>query len=254
MTQSQPKFLLRCLAIGALAGLLSGLFGVGGGFIMVPLFVIWLQLEQKTAHATSLLAIIFVALAGLVGYVDSDNVNWMYALIIFSGGVLGMFVGVRVFEDISARTLGNLFAITLLLVSARLLWSGTPHQIFTGVLADALLMLIGFSAGVLSGLLGIGGGVVIVPALILCSGLTAEQARGTSLVVIIGTAIIGTILHNRSNHINRKVALYTGLAGVPFAICASYIGATYANRIVLSLFALVLMAISLQLLFANRGQ
>lgn len=241
------------ILIGLSAGLLAGVFGVGGGFIMVPLFVTWLLLDQKTAHATSLVAIVFIAIAALGGYIHTGSVRFDYALFIFIGGLFGTFIGVKVFQKIAPSLLRNIFAVTLVLVALRLLWSDTPHQLFSGTLATLVLILTGIVAGVLSGLLGVGGGIVIVPALILCSGIQPEVARGTSLVVIIGTAMLGSFLHHKSGQINYQVAITAGLAGMPAAFGASFIGAAASNRVILTLFSGLLIAIAVQLALFKRG-
>ena len=254
MTSSLWKTIFRCVAVGSLAGGLAGIFGVGCGFIMGPLFVMWLAMEQKNANATSLLAMVFIASAGLVGYIDSQNVRWDYAGLVLLGGVLGTLLGVRIFNNISPSILRNIFVVALLVVALRLFWSISPHQIFSGALALVILTLIGIVSGTLSGLLGIGGGIIIVPALILCSGLDPEVARGTSLVVIIGTAILGSAMHSKSGHVNHEIALYTGISGIPAAIACSYLAISVSNRIILSLFALLLVAVAGQLVRTTRGQ
>ena len=254
MVALEKNIFLRSIAIGLIAGVLSGIFGVGGGFIMVPLFVLWLYLEQKNAHATSLVAIIFVAIAAAVGYVSSHNVNWNFAGLIFIGGIIGTFIGVRIFNSISQTLLRNVFSLVLIAVAIRLLWSSTPHQLFTGKLADLVLVVIGILSGTLSGLLGIGGGIIIVPALIMCSGVQPEVARGTSLIVIIGTALLGSVLHNRSGHINWKVGVLTGLAGVPAAIVGSHFGTLASNHVIMPLFSMLLLLVVGQLFVSNRGQ
>jgi hypothetical protein len=254
MVALEKQFFLRTIAIGLIAGILSGLFGVGGGFVMVPLFVLWLHIEQKNAHATSLVAIIFVAVAATVGYISSHNVNWNFAGLIFFGGIIGTFIGVRIFNNISQTLLRNIFSFVLIAVAVRLLWSSTPHQLFTGLFADLVLVVIGILSGTLSGLLGIGGGIIIVPALIMCSGVQPEVARGTSLIVIIGTAVLGSFLHNRSGHINWKVGVVTGLAGIPAAIIGTHFGTLTSNRVIMPLFSMLLLLVVGQLFVSNRGQ
>lgn len=254
MIDRHPQLVIRSVIIGILAGTLSGLFGVGGGFIMVPLFVMWLSLEQKTAHATSLFAVIFIAVAGLAGYISSNNVRWDFAGLVLASGLFGTFLGVRIFNRVSPSVLRNIFAAALILVAIRLFSSVTPHQIFTGFFALLVLVVIGLVSGTLSGLLGIGGGVVIVPALILCSGVQPEVARGTSLVVIIGTAFLGSFMHNRQGRVDHKVAIYAGIAGIPAAVASSYLAVTVSNRVILSLFSLLLIAVAAQLVWSTRGQ
>ena len=78
---------LRAAAIGVAAGILSGLFGVGGGIIMVPLLVAWFALDQRRASATSLLAIVPIATASAAGYARNGNVDLSAGLLLLVGGV-----------------------------------------------------------------------------------------------------------------------------------------------------------------------
>jgi uncharacterized membrane protein YfcA len=77
------------------------------------------------------------------------------------------------------------FAALLYLSAMRLIWSSTPHQLLEGTAAIVFLIVVGFFAGVMSGLFGVGGGIVMVPALIIASGMDSLTARGTSLAVIV---------------------------------------------------------------------
>ena len=253
MLDTEKPLVWKSTAIGLIAGLLAGLFGIGGGFVMVPLFVLWLGMQQKRAHATSLLSVAFIAVAALVGYVNLGHIDWPAAVLVAGGAVGGIFLGVRLLAKVSERTLGLIFAAVLLLAAVRLLVSATPTQVFDGFLAQALLVTIGFVSGILAGLLGVGGGIVIIPALIICSGIAPEVARGTSLVVIVITAAVGASLHHRLGNIDHKIAVYSGLAGIPSAVLGAFIAAHIDSGILLPLFCLLLFALAGQLVLAKRG-
>jgi uncharacterized membrane protein YfcA len=112
---------LRLAAIGTLAGLFSGLFGVGGGTVIVPLLVLWLGYEEHAATATSLAAIVFIAgfaaaTQGLYGNVDVHD-----ALLIGLPAVGGVLVGTWVAQRLAARAIALLFAGVLVLSAAELI-------------------------------------------------------------------------------------------------------------------------------------
>lgn len=237
----------RAIAIGAVAGLLSGLFGVGGGFIMVPLFVLWLGVEQRRAHATSLAAIIPIAATAATGYALHREVDWGAGVLVLAGSIVGANYGVRLLGRLPLRRIQVGFAALLVLTAVRLMWSVQPHQVVDGALAHVLLVAIGFFAGVMAGLFGIGGGIVIVPALILSAGLEAGVARGTSLAVIIGTSIAGTTAHRRRGNVDDRLALVTGLAGAPAAALSTYVVRFVPGRVVLSAFALLLIFLAVRM-------
>jgi uncharacterized membrane protein YfcA len=104
---------LRLMAIGTLAGLFSGLFGVGGGSVIVPLLVLWLGYDERSATATSLAAIVFIAgfaaaTQGLYG-----NVNVLDALLIGAPAVVGVLLGARLQQRLQTRSIALLFAAVL---------------------------------------------------------------------------------------------------------------------------------------------
>lgn len=104
------------------AGLLSGLLGVGGGFIMVPLLVLWTRLGQHAAHGTSLAAIIPIALASLAIYYfggSTPQVDLGLALLLIAGSVVGAYVGARTAPRLPERTLRLVMAVILLAVGVK---------------------------------------------------------------------------------------------------------------------------------------
>lgn len=254
MTTTSRLPMVQIVIIGTLAGLFAGLFGVGGGFIMVPLFVLWLGMNQKHAHATSLLSVSLISISALAGYLHLNLVDLNSAALITLGAIGGIFTGVRLLERLSERSISIIFASVLAVASIRLLISQAPQQLIHGTAGDILLLVVGFSAGALSGLLGIGGGIVIVPALIICSGIAPEVARGTSLVVIVITALIGATLHHRLGNLDHKIAVYSGVAGVPAAALGTYLSSRISSGVLVPMFCLLLIAMAVQLVVRARGQ
>jgi uncharacterized membrane protein YfcA len=108
------------MAIGTLAGLFSGLFGIGGGSVIVPLLVLWLAYEERVATGTSLAAIIFVAsfaaaLQGLYG-----NVKLLDALLVGVPALAGVLIGTRLQQRVPSRTIALMFAALLVLTAVEL--------------------------------------------------------------------------------------------------------------------------------------
>lgn len=236
----------RTLLIGFLAGVLAGLFGVGGGFLMVPLYLAWLHIDQKKAHATSLGAIVPIAIAGAVGYTATGDVNWTSALYLLAGSFFGAIYGAKLLQTISLPRLQLVFSGLLTVSAIRLLWSAQPTQIVDGLAGHLLLIAVGFFAGTMSGLLGIGGGIIMVPAMIIAAGLDAVTARGTSLAVIVGSGISGTYAHYKRGNILFPIAILSGLAGVPAVYLGIYLSQNLPERISVAIFAAVLLTIAYQ--------
>jgi uncharacterized membrane protein YfcA len=236
----------QAIIVGLLAGVLAGMFGVGGGFLMVPLYVLWIGLDQRKSHATSLAAVVPIAIAGAIGYATNGNVAWDAAIALLLGSVFGALYGVKLLGQVSLKFLQIGFATLLYLSAMRLIWSSNPHQLLEGWPSIILLVAVGFFAGVMSGLFGVGGGIVMVPALIIAAGLDSIAARGTSLAVIIGSALSGTWANLRKGNIEIPYAVLSGLAGVPFTFFGVWLSHQIPQRITVILFSFILFAIATQ--------
>lgn len=244
------------MAIGASAGALSGLFGVGGGILIVPGLVILLGSPQRRAHATSLAAILPIAAAGAVGYVINGSVDWVAAGALTVGGTIGALVGTRALRRIPERGLRVIFALFMLAAAAAL-----PFEVTTGVEAAAidlptagLLALVGVVAGTMAGLLGVGGGIVMVPGLALLASASQAVAKGTSLVVIIPMALVGTARNLRAEDVDVPVAVAIGSAGVASSFGASFLSVRMDPLLSAALFGVLLVAVAARLLLAARGR
>jgi hypothetical protein len=110
----------KLIAIGLGGGLLSGLLGVGGGIVMVPLLVLWAGFAQRDAHATSLGAIIPISIAGIATYGVAGEVRYGTALALAAGSVLGAPIGARLLSRMDERLLKIVFGVFLVCVSVLL--------------------------------------------------------------------------------------------------------------------------------------
>ncbi len=105
------------MVIGTLAGLFSGLFGVGGGSVIVPLLILWLGYEERAATATSLAAIVFIAAFAATTQGFYGNVNLLDAVLIGGPAIVGVLLGTWLQQRVNARAIALMFA-ALLLASA----------------------------------------------------------------------------------------------------------------------------------------
>jgi uncharacterized membrane protein YfcA len=115
--------IVLALALGFAAGVLSGMFGVGGGILFVPTFALVLGLTQLSAQATSLAAMIPVVLVGAWRQHRYGNVRWRQALVVGLASLAGVAGGIAVAASLSDEALRNLFAALLLVIAAQLAWS-----------------------------------------------------------------------------------------------------------------------------------
>jgi uncharacterized protein len=112
----------KAAAIGATAGLIAGLFGVGGGIIVVPGLVLWLGIAQREASGTSIATIIASSAAALVAFGVSGDVDWTAAMTIFAGAAVGAVIGARVASRAPEHILSGVFAVVLLVAGLRMLF------------------------------------------------------------------------------------------------------------------------------------
>ena len=110
----------KLAAIGVCGGLLSGLLGVGGGVVMVPLLVLWASYGQRDAHAISLGAIIPISIAGIATYGIAGEVRWWDALALAAGSIVGAQIGAGILTRIDERLLKVIFGTFLIGVAALL--------------------------------------------------------------------------------------------------------------------------------------
>jgi hypothetical protein len=255
-SRSQAGFAAALIA-GLVAGLAGGLFGVGGGIVLIPILTGVFRLGQHRAHGTSLAAIGATAIASLFVYGAHANVAWGTAALVGVASMLTARYGARWAARTSTRDLRRAFAVFLLLVALRLLWkapagAGSPFHGMAPAIAFDLVL--GAAIGVLAGFMGVGGGVLAVPAFALVLGMSQQAAQGTSLAVILLTAPAGAWEHHR--HGNVALSLVPGLA-VGAAVggpAAAYFAQRMPHEVLARGFAAFLLATAMHLWLHSGGK
>jgi uncharacterized membrane protein YfcA len=121
MIDQRRSVTVKLAAVGTVAGLFSGLFGVGGGSVMVPLLILWLAYDQRTATGTSLAAIVLIAGVGTITGAIYGNLHAGDAALVGLPAVAGVLVGTSAQQRIATPTLSIVFAVLLAVVGVRLL-------------------------------------------------------------------------------------------------------------------------------------
>lgn len=198
--------------IGLAAGMLSGLFGVGGGSIMTPAIAVLLGVPPLLAVASPLPVIMPTAAVGANNYRRAGRVDWRAAGWAVPPGLFGAVAGAFAADRIDAVGAGHALLLTTAAIVA---WES--FRIIKGrdtTDADDTSMgrpgwqfaAAGLAAGLISGLLGVGGGIVMVPVFTSLLGMPLKKALGTSLCVMIPMVIPGTIVHGLLGNIDWPVA------------------------------------------------
>jgi uncharacterized membrane protein YfcA len=237
--------------IGLTAGLLSGGFGIGGGIVMVPLLVA-VGFDRHRATATSLAAIVPIAIAGAITFSISGEINLGLGIFIGAGGVVGSILGASLMNRMSARSLTVVFGVILLAAAVRMIAGGDPlpgSADFGQPAQIAIALGIGLISGFFAGVAGIGGGVVIVPATVLLLGFGQHEAQGTSLVAIVLTAIAGTLVNLRNKRVRLEDGLAAGLAGVVGSIVGARIALEVEGRTLSLVFGILVMILAVRTLY-----
>jgi uncharacterized membrane protein YfcA len=252
-----PRFFLSCIGVGLLAGLLSGLFGVGGGTVIVPLLVLLLKFDQRLAAGTSLAAIVPTAAVGVISYAIHGSVAWIPALILALGAVVGAQIGTWLLPKISQTVLRWSFVgfLVIVIVSLFLVIPSREAELPLSFPTIPGLLVLGVITGTLAGLLGVGGGIIVVPALMIVFGTSDLIAKGTSLLMMIPTAISGTIGNVRRRNVDLLAAVLVGVAACTTTALGAWIATLVDPLVGNILFAVFLIFIAVQMAVrAVRGR
>ncbi len=222
----------------------AALFGVGGGIVVVPLLVMLLGFPPKAAVSTSLVAIAITAGFGAIVYAVLGRVHWDDAALIGLPAVLGGLIGTGVQSRISSRVLSILSCAV-----HRRDRSASPGRVTIEVVQTIAL---GVSAGVLSGLFGVGGGLLFVPALVLVGDLSQLDAAATSLAAMLPVVVVGTAVQARRGLVQWRVTMVVGLVSAGGVIAGATLAESLPEVTLRRLFAVLLLVIAARLAWSVR--
>lgn len=241
----------KLVVVGLTAGVVGGGLGVGGGIVLVPLLIA-IGVDRHRAHATSLAAIIFIALAGATTFAAAGELQLGLGVIIGIGGIVGSVVGASLMHRMSARHLSIVFGVVLLAAAIRMISGASPLP-GSGEYGDLTRIIIavgiGLIAGLFAGVAGVGGGVVIVPAGVFFLGLEQHQAQGTSLTAIVLTAVAGTVVNYRNKRVRPFDGLAVGVGGAIGAVAGSWIALGIEGRTLSLVFGFLVLFVALRTLY-----
>ena len=252
--------LLLGYALAALIGLSLGLMGGGGSILTVPIFVYVLGFDPKLAIAMSLPVVGATSLVGAIGHWRTGNVNLKTAALFGLIAMVGAFIGARLAVFLSGAVQLALLAVVMLIAAVSMLRSARSPAARAGgtssderTMAIGLLIPVALGVGLLTGLVGIGGGFLVVPALVVLAHVSMKQAVGTSLLVIAMNSVSG-------------FAGYLGAVRVPWGFMAGFTAVSVAGilvgtylvrfvsqRALKQAFAVFLLFMGAFILYKNRG-
>jgi hypothetical protein len=230
--------------IGLVAGTFGGLVGLGGGVVMIPLMVGFLKMSQHKAHGTSLVALVFTGISGAITYALNGSIDIVASVLIATTAIFTARGGARYAHALPEWKLKKAFGGFLILVSALLLLKPHLSHVIgpaSGFVKIVVLLTTGIFTGFLSGMMGVGGGTVMVPAMVLLAGIGQHTAQGISLLAMIPAGGVGAFTHWKLGNVSS--GLLIGL--VPGILLGTYAGGTLAHLLpdnaLRVIFALVLI-------------
>ena len=190
--------ILTYLGVGAVAGVLAGLLGIGGGLVIVPMLVFCLTRQgvsnetiMHVALGTSMASIIFTAVSSFWAHHKRGAVQWVVVRRIVPGIIMGTFLGTCIASRLSTNFLKAFFVVFLYYVAFQLLTNKKPKPT-RGLPGQLGMFGVGSTIGAVSSFVGIGGGTLSVPFMIWCN-IAVHHAIGTSAAIGFPIAIAGTI-------------------------------------------------------------
>ena len=274
--------MLALLALGGVAGLLSGMFGIGGGFILTP-FLIFLGVPPAVAVASCSNQIIASSLSGCLAHWRKQNVDFRMGSVLLFGGIIGSSVGVAIFEKLQSLGQIDLFISISYVVFLTAIGSIMAYESWSTILKRSkssprkertgdswiyrwplqmefpkskmritvlLPLVVGLASGALVSLMGIGGGFVMIPAMIYILHMPSSMVVGTSLFQIIFITAHVTFMHAITTH---SVDIILALLLVLGSVFGAQIGSHLSNKVsaihLRGLLAATVLAVSIRLAY-----
>lgn len=250
-------------AIGFVSGILSGAFGIGGGILMVPALRMLLDQPELVAVGTSLPVVIPSAVTGASRYIKARIVSPRNGAILGLAGAPTAALGAWLGSLVGGGPVFVVLSVVIVYAAADMILQSLrgPHSKLAPQpsepadlrIGTLTLVLIGLFAGVYSGFLGLGGGLVIVPLLMRFAHMPVKQAIGTSLIGILFIAVPGTISHVLLGNVNPLLAVGLALGIVPGALLGSKLTLGSSEKLVRVAFAVLLVIVAGVLIAEQLG-
>lgn len=244
-----PLFILG-LVLSAAIGLSLGLIGGGGSILTVPILVYLLGVAPHEAVTMSLAVVGATSLFGSFLHYRKNNLDLRGGAVFGGAGVVGAFLGAPLTTLVSPEMLLLLFGLLMLVVASVMIAKRGSADVETHAAHPVQAVLAGLGVGVLTGFLGVGGGFLIVPALVFFGGLDMRKAVGTSLFVIFLNCVAGLAAHLGRGFDLGLTATVMALA-VGGAIVGTLISGKMPAQRLQTVFAILVLGVGVVVVFKN---
>ena len=246
-----PLEVVGALVIGAALGLLGG----GGSILTVPVFVYAAGIDPKVAVAASLPVVALTSASAAIAHWRKGNVQVRTALIFGATAAVGSFGGARLASFVSGAVQLILLAIVMLIAAYRMAFGTRQAAAVNGEakpIAFGTLLPVALLVGILTGVVGVGGGFLIVPTLVIICNLPMHTAVGTSLMVIAMNAAAGTAGYAGQVPVPWPLVFVFSAIAIVGSLLASQYSARLPQRVLKKVFGVLLVALSIFILLQNR--
>lgn len=262
------------LLAGALVGFSLGLTGGGGAIFAVPLLVYLIGLPARESVGVSLLTVGTTSLVGFLYRARKGQVEMLTGVVFAIAGMIGAPIGSRIADAIPENILIVFFSILMITIAGRMAWKANGTSTHLPILPHRddddgprckrdpegklrmtspcaiLLATVGLSAGVLTGMFGVGGGFIIVPALVTFAGLGMQRAIGTSLLVITLVSLSGVVSQVAAGrHLSVEIASLFTVGSVLGLFAGTALATRLAGPILQRIFAVAILAVACWVLY-----
>jgi uncharacterized protein len=257
-TEKKP-FWFALVGVGLVGGLFAGVFGVGGGLIMVPLLLWWAKMGQRRAHATSLLAITPAAIIGAASYAIGGVFAWLPAIFVAVGGIVGAQIGAWILRTAPLGILRWAFIAFTIGSGVMLLiqFPSRDNALDITLTTALILTALGLGMGIAAGLFGIGGGVVVIPVLILFLGQSDLVAKSISLLAMAPGSISGSVSHLKHKSATLRDGAWVALGAIITTPLGALIAFALSPQLAALLFGLLMFFVATNLIvraIKQRGE
>ncbi|RAV05394.1 sulfite exporter TauE/SafE family protein [Mycolicibacterium sp. GF69] len=240
------------LALGALIGVFLGLLGGGGSILAVPALVYVLAVPVEQAIPMSLVVIAVASAVGALPKIRAGQVQWRLAGVFAAAGIPATFVGSAIGRQLPESVLLLGFAAVMVIAGIRMVMdnadTGTACKVGDSGInwhrCATRSIPVGLAVGALTGLFGVGGGFLIVPALVLLLGVQMPIAIGTSLLIIVANSIAGSLAHVSQSSIDWTITAAFVVTAVAGSLIAGQVGTRLDNRRIQHWFAYLVFAVA----------
>jgi uncharacterized protein len=243
--------LLLEIVLGFAIGLSLGLLGGGGSILTVPALVYLIGQTPQAAVTTSLAIVGANSLLGANFHRTQGTLDWQVAVLFGSVGMLGAYLTSGISELLSPAMLMAIFSVLMLVIGLFMLTRKSQTKVSEKGQSLWVVIVSGILVGVLTGVLGVGGGFLIVPALVMLVGLPIQLAVGTSLVVIAMNSFAGLAGRIGYESVNVSLIMVFGLAGLAGTFTGSRLAKLLPAQKMQNIFAWFVIALAVFLLVDN---